>query len=98
MGALSFRETTAMKLLSPKTVFWAVLLAVALKTGPACLHSIYSAITPKAELAGDPANWGAWPLFLVPFAIVGTLLAVRIWNAAPRKKAAPALAEAPAES
>ncbi|MEZ5384836.1 MAG: hypothetical protein R3F13_04920 [Prosthecobacter sp.] len=39
-----------MKLLSPKTVFWAVLLAVALKTGPACLHSIYSAITPKAEL------------------------------------------------
>ncbi|MCA9553929.1 MAG: MFS transporter [Myxococcales bacterium] len=55
-------------------------------------------ITPKAELAGDPANWGAWPLFLVPFAIVGTVLALRIWNAAPRKKAAPALAEAPAES
>ncbi|NUP11970.1 MAG: MFS transporter [Polyangiaceae bacterium] len=26
-------------------------------------------------------NWGWWPWFLVPFAIIGTLLCFRIWNA-----------------
>jgi OPA family glycerol-3-phosphate transporter-like MFS transporter len=50
-------------------------------------------ITPVGDAATDPASWGAWPLFLVPFAAVGTLLAFRIWNAVPRKKAAPAAAE-----
>ena len=56
-------------------------------------------ITPKGDLAADPASWGTWPIFLIPFAAVGTLLAIRIWNAAPRKRAA-AFAEeaAPAES
>lgn len=29
-------------------------------------------------------SWTYWPLFLVPFAIIGTLLAIRIWKAMPQ--------------
>ncbi|MCK4305623.1 MAG: MFS transporter [Candidatus Eisenbacteria sp.] len=35
-------------------------------------------------------GWSLWPLFLVPFALIGTILAIRIWKAIPeaaRKKA-----------
>lgn len=39
-----------MKLLSPKLVLWAILFAVALKAGPGCIHSLYRAVTPAAEL------------------------------------------------
>jgi len=28
-------------------------------------------------------DWSFWPLFLVPFSIIGFLLALRIWNAKP---------------
>ena len=28
-------------------------------------------------------NWGYWPWFLLPFAIIGFLLTLRIWNAKP---------------
>ena len=31
-----------------------------------------------------PANWANWPLFLLPFAVVGFLLALKIWNAKPK--------------
>lgn len=47
-------------------------------------------ITPKGDLSADPSNWTAWPVFLVPFAVIGTVLAIRIWNAAPRNASAPA--------
>jgi MFS transporter, OPA family, glycerol-3-phosphate transporter len=29
-------------------------------------------------------DWSYWPLFLIPFAIIGTLLTLRIWNAKPK--------------
>jgi OPA family glycerol-3-phosphate transporter-like MFS transporter len=29
-------------------------------------------------------NWSWWPPFLIPFAIIGTLLALRIWHAMPK--------------
>ncbi len=32
-------------------------------------------------------NWHYWPPFLVPFALIGFLLAIRIWNAYPKGKA-----------
>jgi hypothetical protein len=28
-------------------------------------------------------GWSLWPVFLLPFAILGTALAVRIWHAIP---------------
>lgn len=33
-------------------------------------------------------NWSYWPLFLIPFAIVGFLLLLRIWNAKPSQAGA----------
>ena len=38
--------------------------------------------TPEAAM---PAEWSAWPLLLLPAALVGLLLALRIWNARPAK-------------
>lgn len=31
-------------------------------------------------------DWHYWPLFLIPFAIIGFLLSTRIWNATPTRK------------
>ena len=33
-------------------------------------------------------NWQFWPIFLIPFAIIGILLTLRIWNAVPKGKSA----------
>ncbi|MCX7943375.1 MAG: MFS transporter [Deltaproteobacteria bacterium] len=33
-------------------------------------------------------NWLFWPIFLAPFALIGVILLVRIWNATPLKKPA----------
>ncbi len=38
-------------------------------------------------------NWSWWPIFLVPFTLLGFYLAMRIWKALPIPKAAPAKAE-----
>lgn len=40
-------------------------------------------LAPTEAAAKDPANWAAWPMFLVPFAGIGFFLATRIWNARP---------------
>lgn len=34
-------------------------------------------------------SWSYWPLFLLPFALIGSLLCLRIWNARPAPKAPP---------
>jgi OPA family glycerol-3-phosphate transporter-like MFS transporter len=38
--------------------------------------------------AADPANWGNWPLIMIPAAVIGMLLALRMWNAKPKGKSA----------
>ena len=30
------------------------------------------------------ANWSYWPVFLVPFTLIGFILAIRIWKALPK--------------
>ncbi|MEE2904344.1 MAG: MFS transporter [Myxococcota bacterium] len=44
------------------------------------------ALAPVGEAAKNADNWSNWPLFLMPWAFVGCLLAAKIWNAAPKKK------------
>jgi OPA family glycerol-3-phosphate transporter-like MFS transporter len=34
-------------------------------------------------LGAEQYGWSIWPLFLFPFAVIGTILAVRIWKAIP---------------
>ncbi len=31
-------------------------------------------------------NWAFWPVFLIPFALIGFILLIRIWNAFPKSK------------
>ncbi|MCX7647722.1 MAG: MFS transporter, partial [Elusimicrobiales bacterium] len=42
-------------------------------------------ITPVGEVAKDPSNWIKWPIFLIPFTIIGFILSLKIWNALPSK-------------
>ncbi|MBM4396899.1 MAG: MFS transporter [Deltaproteobacteria bacterium] len=68
--------------------------------GTAAMSLTYAFALPKEQLvdgklagpATDPSNWFAWPVAMVPIALVGLVLAFRVWHAypEPQKKAAPA--------
>lgn len=49
-------------------------------------------VLPKGEAARQVTHWWTWPAAILPAAIVGFLLALRLWNAKPQSK--PALAPA----
>jgi OPA family glycerol-3-phosphate transporter-like MFS transporter len=55
--------------------------------GTAVQSFIFGRITPTGELAADPTKWIQWPILLIPVAVIGFLLTLRIWNARPRPKA-----------
>jgi len=51
--------------------------------GSAC-----SVLTGPGQIVGpatDPSNWIAWPIAMVPMALIGAVLAMRVWNAKPTK-------------
>lgn len=61
--------------------------------GTAIMSMTYAIVLPKEELdpsgaivgpATDPDNWRAWPMAMVPLALLGLLLATRVWNATPQ--------------
>ncbi|MDE0892161.1 MAG: MFS transporter [Planctomycetota bacterium] len=65
--------------------------------GTATMSFTYAFLLPKeqfdeaGELTGpvtDPDNWQAWPIAMIPLALLGLLLATRIWNAKPKPKVA----------
>lgn len=49
---------------------------------------LYGRILPSGDAAKDPRNWSQWPLGMLPLAILGLLLATRVWNARPQRAAA----------
>ena len=56
-------------------------------------------IAPVKEAAKIPGNWIWWPVFLIPFAVIGLVLSAKIWNAVPKRgEAKPAPAAAPVEA
>ncbi|MBV1857657.1 MAG: MFS transporter [Nannocystaceae bacterium] len=55
--------------------------------GTAVMSFTYGEILPDGEAASDPDNWIAWPMAMVPMALLGLLLARRVWNAKPKGKA-----------
>jgi len=63
--------------------------------GTAFMSLTYALILPKEELdavghiagaATDPANWRAWPLAMIPMAVIGLFLTTRLWNAKPKPR------------
>jgi OPA family glycerol-3-phosphate transporter-like MFS transporter len=66
--------------------------------GTATMSLTYAAILPREEFdaagklvgpATDPDNWIGWPVAMIPFALAGSLLALKVWNAKPQPKPAP---------
>ncbi|MBK8170777.1 MAG: MFS transporter [Sandaracinaceae bacterium] len=45
-------------------------------------------VLPDGAAAANPLNWKAWPLAMAPVALVGFLLATRLWNARPQNNSA----------
>jgi OPA family glycerol-3-phosphate transporter-like MFS transporter len=56
--------------------------------GGALGQKILGAVLPDAKanaaFASEPQNWRNWPIAMFPVAVVGILLAVRLWNAKPK--------------
>ena len=67
--------------------------------GTAVMSITYAFVLPDedideatGEIIGEttnPENWLAWPVAMIPFAVIGFVLALRIWNAKPKPKAKP---------
>jgi len=68
--------------------------------GTATMSLTYAFTLPQEHLANgklvgpatDPANWLAWPIAMIPVALIGLVLALRVWHAYPdagKKKPAP---------
>lgn len=47
---------------------------------------VLGSVVPVGAAAKDPANWWIWPLFLIPFGVIGFVLTRRIWHALPKSK------------
>jgi len=59
--------------------------------GTAVMAVTYGEILPDVvEGEGIVEEWLAWPVAMIPVALVGLLLATRVWNATPEKKDPPA--------
>ncbi len=63
--------------------------------GTFVMSLVYKMVLPRMQLndageligpATDPANWKAWPLAMIPMAVIGLLLTLRLWNAKPKPK------------
>ena len=63
--------------------------------GTAVMSLTYGLILPKEQLtktgklvgpATNPDNWQWWPVAMIPVAIVGFVLALRVWHAKPKPK------------
>jgi OPA family glycerol-3-phosphate transporter-like MFS transporter len=64
--------------------------------GTATMALVYGLALPKDELtasgevtgaAANPDNWLTWPLAMIPIALIGLLLARKVWHAKPKPKA-----------
>jgi OPA family glycerol-3-phosphate transporter-like MFS transporter len=63
--------------------------------GTATMALVYGLTLPKDELtasgevtgaAANPDNWITWPLYMIPIALIGLLLARKVWHAKPQPK------------
>jgi OPA family glycerol-3-phosphate transporter-like MFS transporter len=63
--------------------------------GTAVMSGTYAIILPQEQLAADgtltgpatqPDSWQPWPIAMIPVALLGLVLALRVWNAKPKGK------------
>ena len=53
--------------------------------GTAVMSFTYGAILPVKDEAKDAGAWIAWPVAMVPVAVIGFWLARRVWHAKPKR-------------
>jgi OPA family glycerol-3-phosphate transporter-like MFS transporter len=53
--------------------------------GTACQAGVLKNVVPSGALQKTATNWSSWPLAMLPFAVLGLVLATRVWNAKPTK-------------
>jgi len=66
--------------------------------GTGFMSILYGALLPTKALDpvtglrmdSDPSNWIIWPIAMIPLALIGFVLSLRIWNAKPQPKGASA--------
>ncbi|MBU8898238.1 MFS transporter [Corallococcus sp. H22C18031201] len=68
----------------------------AVYAGTAIHALVYGAILPTGADMKVAANWMPWPVAMLPLAVVGLVLATRVWNAKPQPRSVPQLSSAPA--
>ena len=51
--------------------------------GTAVQSLLLGKILPTGDAGKDPSNWTPWPVAMLPVAIIGFLLCLRLWNARP---------------
>jgi OPA family glycerol-3-phosphate transporter-like MFS transporter len=56
--------------------------------GTAAEAVVLGNVLPTGAAKKIPANWSAWPIVMVPAAVIGLLLAIKVWNAKPAPKGA----------
>ncbi|HEX7879160.1 MAG TPA: MFS transporter [Candidatus Eisenbacteria bacterium] len=56
--------------------------------GTAVQSILLGKVLPSGEAAKDPHNWTNWPLAMLPVAVIGFLLCLKLWNARPNAKGA----------
>ncbi len=54
---------------------------------------LFNGLLPSKDAAKDPASWRAWLIAMLPVAVIGLVLATRVWNAKPKSAAPPAPAQ-----
>ena len=52
--------------------------------GTGVMALTFSVILPEGEAAAVKANWVPWPIAMIPIALIGLVLATRIWHAMPK--------------
>ncbi len=57
--------------------------------GTAVMSFTYAVLLPNGDAAAVVDNWSAWPLAMVPVAVIGLFLARLVWNAKPQGKPKP---------
>jgi OPA family glycerol-3-phosphate transporter-like MFS transporter len=55
--------------------------------GTGTVSFILGKVLPEHGAAKIAANWKAWPIVILPATIVGFMLALRVWNAKPKRHA-----------
>ncbi len=48
------------------------------------LGFVMGRLLPKAPESRDPAAWWTWPVGMIPLAVIGFFLSLRVWNATPK--------------